>query len=197
MTKELIRCPREMFSRSSTMSNVRISGRSSSTHNGLHVTPAISPTCRTFTTAPSARSSPNTASRQSRNSISLSESTSQIRPRLSGGTFSNSRAFLPTLENQMSASCSTLFTAEFSLSFQNQPGRMETSTSAGIQCAPCTFPRCRVSAGGAPAPGQNPSVSSRLQLVSPAIPRSFPIQRQPGPTSLNMMAFGLRRRTTE
>ena len=118
-----------------------------------------------------------------------------MRPRVSGGTFSRSRAFLPTLVSQISASCSTDLTCAFSLSRQNHPGRIDTSISPGIHCLPKTFPRASVSRGGAPAPGVKPATSKRLQLVSPATPRSLPIQRHPGPTSLNRMAFGLKAHT--
>src|SRR4029453_2486543 len=67
---------------------------------------------------------------------------------------------------------------------------MLTSHSAGIQLFPFTFPRFNVSTGGAPTPGVNPTVSSKLQLVSPAIPFSFPHQRMSGPTSLKITVFG-------
>src|SRR5438067_13805922 len=66
---------------------------------------------------------------------------------------------------------------------------MLTSHSAGIQFFPCIFPRFNVSTGGAPAPGVNPTVSSKFQLVCPAIPFSFPTQRTWGPTSLKITVF--------
>src|SRR5688572_30134099 len=67
---------------------------------------------------------------------------------------------------------------------------MLTSHSAGIQCLPFTFPWLSVSVGGAPWPLLKPAVSSRFQLVLPAIPFSLPTHRISGPISLNTIVLG-------
>ena len=82
-----------------------------------------------------------------------------------------------------------------SVSRQNQPGRMDTSVSAGIQQEPHLLPLCNVSTGGEPAPGVKPSGLSVLQLTGDALPLSLLTQRQSGPTSLNITAAGCNSRT--
>ena len=115
-----------------------------------------------------------------------------------GGTFSSNLEFRPTDVKYKSTSCSAVLTFPCSAGCENQPGRIDTSVSPGRHAAPLGSPSLSIRVTASPsAPGYGTTPGSTVdQLVSPATPRSLPIQRTSGPASENITAFGCKRRTS-